>query len=67
MNLVLARPRGFWRHVDLTVGAANHSNSNRLSAGTINTLRRPAVVEVSTFPGREEHIEFRQARRLALA
>jgi len=31
----------------------------------INTLRRLGEVEVSTLPGREEHIEFRLPRELA--
>jgi hypothetical protein len=67
MNLILALPHGFRRHVDPVAGAANRSNSNRLRADVINTLRRPDEVEVSTLPGREEHIEFRQPRKLALA
>jgi hypothetical protein len=67
MNRILAQPRGFRRHADLVAGAANRSNSNRLRADVINTLRRPDEVEVSTLPGREEHIEFRQPRKLALA
>jgi 1-deoxy-D-xylulose-5-phosphate synthase len=33
----------------------------------INTLRTPGPVEVSTLPGREEHIEFRLPRELATA
>ena len=66
MNL-LAQGRGFRRHVDLAAGAANRSNSNRPRADVINTLRRPDDLEVSTLPGREEHIEFRQPRKLALA
>jgi hypothetical protein len=67
MNLILAQPRGFRRHVDPAAGAANRSNSNRPRADVINTLRRPDEVEVSTLPGREEHIEFRRSRKLALA
>jgi hypothetical protein len=67
MNLILTQPRGFRRHVDLTVGAENRSNSNRLRADVINTLRRREQVDVSTLPGREEHIEFRQPCKLALA
>jgi hypothetical protein len=59
MNRILAQPRGFRRHADLVAGAANRSNSNRPRVGVINTLRRPDEVEVSTFPGREEHIERR--------
>jgi hypothetical protein len=59
MNVILAQPRDFRRHVDLAVGAENHSNSNRRRKDVINTLRRPDEVEVSTFPGREEHIERR--------
>jgi hypothetical protein len=57
--MMLAQPRGFRRHVDLVAGAENRSNSNRRREGAINTLRRPHEVEVSTFPGREEHIERR--------
>ena len=57
MNL-LAQRRGFRRHVDLMAGAANRSNSNRPRADVIKTLRRPAEVDISTLPGREEHIEF---------
>jgi hypothetical protein len=67
MNLVLMQPRGFHRHVDLVAGAANRSNSNPQRKDVINTLRRPDEVEVSTLPGREEHIEFRQPCKLALA
>jgi hypothetical protein len=67
MNLILAQPRGFCRHVDLAAGAENRSNSNRRRKDVINTLRRPDEVEVSTLPGREEHIEFRQPCKLALA
>ena len=66
MNL-LAQRRGFRRHVDLMAGAANRSNSNRPRADVINTLRRPTEVDISTLPGREEHIEFRQPCKLALA
>jgi 4-hydroxy-3-methylbut-2-enyl diphosphate reductase len=33
----------------------------------INTLRTLGPVEVSTLPGREEHIEFRLPRELATA
>jgi hypothetical protein len=66
MNL-LAQRRGVRRHVDLVAGAANRSNSNRPRADVINTLRRPAEVDISTLPGREEHIEFRQPCKLALA
>ena len=66
MNL-LAQRRGFRRHVDLVAGAANRSNSNRPRADVINTLRCPAEVDISTLPGREEHIEFRQPCKLALA
>ena len=66
MNL-LAQRRGFRRHVDLMAGAANRSNSNRPRADVINMLRRLAEVDVSTLPGREEHIEFRQPCKLALA
>jgi hypothetical protein len=67
MNLILAQPRGFCRHVDLVAGAANRSNSNRLNTDVINTLRRPDEAAVSTPPGWEEHIEFRQPCKLALA
>jgi hypothetical protein len=67
MNLILAHPHGFRRNVDPVAGAANRSNSNRPRAGVINTLQRPDEVEASTPPGREEHIEFRQPRKLALA
>jgi 4-hydroxy-3-methylbut-2-en-1-yl diphosphate reductase len=67
MNLILAQPRGFRRHVDLVAGAANRSNSNQPRADVINTLRGLGEVEVSTLPGREEHIEFRQPSKLALA
>ena len=45
----------------------NRSNSNRLRKDVINTLRRPGKLDVSTFPGREEHIESRQPCKLALA
>jgi hypothetical protein len=66
MNLLTQR-RGFRRHVDLLARAANRSNSNRPRADVINTLRRLAQVDVSTLPGRGEHIEFRQTSKLALA
>ena len=59
MKGILAQPRGFCRHVDLAVGAENRSNSNRRRKDVINTLRRPDEVDVSTLPGREEHIERR--------
>ena len=45
----------------------NRSNSNRLRADVINTLRRPGKLQVSTLPGREEHIVFRHPSKLALA
>jgi hypothetical protein len=45
----------------------NRSNSNRPRTDVINTLRRPGKLEVSTLPSREEHIEFRQPCKLALA
>jgi hypothetical protein len=67
MNLILAQPRGFCRHVDLVAVAENRSNSNRPRADVINTLGRADEAAVSTPPGREEHIEFRQPRKLELA
>jgi hypothetical protein len=67
MNLILAHPHSFRRNVDPVAGAANRSKSNRPRADVINTLRRPDEVEVSTLPSREEHIEFRQPCKLALA
>jgi hypothetical protein len=67
MNLILGQPRGFRRHAELVGSTGNRSNSNRLHEDVINTLRQPGEVKVSTLPGREEHIEFRQPRKLALA
>jgi hypothetical protein len=43
------------------------SNSNRRRTDVINTSRRPGKLEVSTLPGRQGHIEFRQPCKLALA
>jgi hypothetical protein len=59
MNPILAQAHGFCRHVDLVAGAENRSNSSRRRKDVINILRRTDEVEVSTFPGREEHIERR--------
>ena len=48
--------------VGVTAGA---SAPEVLVEDVINTLRRFGEVEVSTLPGREEHIEFRLPRELA--
>ena len=48
--------------IGLTAGA---SAPEVLVEDVINTLRRLGEVEVSTLPGREEHIEFRLPRELA--
>ena len=50
------------RSVGITAGA---SAPEVLVEDVINTLRRFGEVEVSTLPGREEHIEFRLPRELA--
>ena len=48
--------------IGITAGA---SAPEVLVEDVINTLRRLGEVEVSTLPGREEHIEFRLPRELA--
>jgi hypothetical protein len=63
MKVVLAQPRGFCAGVVRATEIVERAREEDV----INTLRTPGPVEVSTLPGREEHIGFRLPRELATA